>query len=61
MGGVGVARGLVVCCDLLKSSGNVEVRQCSVEQSERALGLVVGYFVAGLVHTEEADCVRVSA
>jgi hypothetical protein len=36
------------------------VVQSAVEQSERALGLIVGYFVAGLVHTEEADCICVS-
>lgn len=57
---ISVASGLIFRCDLFESSGNVEVRQSPVEQSERGLGLVVGYFVARLVHTEEADCERVS-
>lgn len=60
MSSISVASGLVFSRDLLKSSGNVEVLQSPVEQSERGLGLVVGYFVTGLVHTEEADCERVS-
>ena len=57
---VSIASGLIFSCDLLKSSGNVDVLQSPVEQSERGLGLVVWHFMTGLVHTEEADCERVS-
>jgi hypothetical protein len=56
MSRVGVTRGLIVSCDLLKSSSDIKVLQYSLEHSERGLGLVERYFVTSLVNPKEADC-----